>query len=174
MIIASSDHSSSRSNGQSRMTSISTHDDASATSHVHNAAAAPVATRDPEVAADVGKGTAAAKDTSAEEEQAAARRDVFLLAGIRKLIKSFRSLSHIFEIYKDGDGEEEEGDIDIQIGFPTDVQHVAHIGLDGSSNVASLRGVEGARDLFSLSTNLSLQQFDFAMASLAAHDETRN
>lgn len=155
------------------MTSISTHD-AAATSHVENAPA-PVTTRDQqeEEAADVGKGTpAAAKETSAEEEQAAAaRRDVFLLAGIRKLIKSFRSLSHIFEIYKDGDDEEEDGGMDIQIGFPTDVQHVAHIGLDGSSNVASLRGMEGARELLSLSTNLSLQQFDFAMASLAAHDD---
>uniref|UniRef100_A0ACD5X6A1 Uncharacterized protein n=1 Tax=Avena sativa TaxID=4498 RepID=A0ACD5X6A1_AVESA len=175
MILASSDHTLLyQTANRSSMTSISTHehDDAAvATSHVHNTPAAPVVTRDPEVAADVGKGTtaAAAKETSAEEEQAAAaaRRDVFLLAGIRKLIKSFRSLSHIFEIYKEGEDEEE----DIQIGFPTDVQHVAHIGLDGSSNVASLKGVEGARDLFSLSTNLSLQQFEFAMASLAAHDD---
>jgi hypothetical protein len=141
--------------------------DARALSIVH-----AVATGDREEVADVGKGTAAVKETSAEEEQAAAaRRDVFLLAGIRKLIKSFRSLSHIFEIYKDEE-EEEEDIMDIQIGFPTDVQHVAHIGLDGSSNVASLRGMEGAaRDLLSLSTNLSIQQFDFAMASLAAHDD---
>lgn len=157
------------------MASISTHDDAAAaaaTSHVENAPAPAVATGDREEVADVSKGTAAVKETSAEEEQAAAaRRDVFLLAGIRKLIKSFRSLSHIFEIYKDEE-EEEEDSMDIQIGFPTDVQHVAHIGLDGSSNVASLRGMEGAaRDLLSLSTNLSLQQFDFAMASLAAHDD---
>ncbi|KAM0888901.1 hypothetical protein ACQ4PT_028051 [Festuca glaucescens] len=154
------------------MASISTHDDAAAaTSHVENAPA-PAPKLDREESADAGKGTAAAKETIAEEEQAAAaRRDVFLLAGIRKLIKSFRSLSHIFEIYKDEEEEEEDG-MDIQIGFPTDVQHVAHIGLDGSSNVASLRGMEGAaRDLLSLSTNLSLQQFDFAMASLAAHDD---
>ncbi|CAM0873948.1 unnamed protein product [Alopecurus aequalis] len=151
------------------MTSISTHD-AGATSHVESAPA-PVVPRDHEEAADgVGKDTAM-KEASAEEEQAA-RRDVFLLAGIRKLIKSFRSLSHIFEIYKDGDEEEEEeGGMDIQIGFPTDVQHVAHIGLDGSSNVASLRGMEGGRDLFSLSTNLSLQQLEFAMSSLAAPDD---
>jgi hypothetical protein len=131
-----------------------------------------VAARDGEEAADVGKGTSAAKEeTSAEEQAAAARRDVFLLAGIRKLIKSFRSLSHIFEIYKEDGDEEEEDGMEIQIGLPTDVQHVAHIGLDGSSSVASLRGMEGARELLSLSTNLSLQQFDFAMASLAAHDD---
>ena len=131
-----------------------------------------VAPRDREEAADAGNDTAAGKESSsAEDQEQAARRDVFLLARIRKLIKSFRSLSHIFEIYKDGDEEEEDG-MDIQIGFPTDVQHVAHIGLDGSSSVAGLRGMEGARDLFSLSsTKHSLQQFELAMASLAAPDD---
>ncbi|KAM3353671.1 hypothetical protein ACQJBY_024682 [Aegilops geniculata] len=145
------------------MTSMISTDDAAATSHVD--APVPVTTRDHgEAAADVaGKGAASAE----EQEQAAARRDVFLLAGIRKLIKSFRSLSHIFELYKD---EEEDND-DIQIGFPTDVEHVAHIGLYGSSSVASLRGMDGARELLSLSTNISLQQFEFAMASIAAHDD---
>ncbi|KAI5002902.1 hypothetical protein ZWY2020_027552 [Hordeum vulgare] len=143
------------------MASIST-DDAAPTSHVD--APVPVATRDHEEGAGVvGKGTASA-------EQAAARRDVFLLAGIRKLIKSFRSLTHIFEMYEDGD-EEEDDDDHIQIGFPTDVEHVAHIGLDGSSSVASLRGMDGARELLSLSTNISLHQFEFAMASIAAHDD---
>ncbi|XBI31162.1 hypothetical protein VPH35_054770 [Triticum aestivum] len=144
------------------MTSMISTDDAAATSHVD--APVQVATRDHGEAADVdGKGAASAE----EQEQAAARRDVFLLAGIRKLIKSFRSLSHIFELYKD----EEDEDDDIQIGFPTDVEHVAHIGLDGSSSVASLRGMDGARELLSLSTNISLQQFEFAMASIAAHDD---
>ncbi|KAM3334816.1 hypothetical protein ACQJBY_029314 [Aegilops geniculata] len=141
------------------MTSMISTDDAAATSHVD--APVPVTTRDHGDV--VGKGAASAE----EQEQAAARRDVFLLAGIRKLIKSFRSLSHIFELYKD----EEEEDDDIQIGFPTDVEHVAHIGLDGSSSVASLRGMDGARELLSLSTNISLQQFEFAMASIAAHDD---
>ncbi|KQJ88522.1 uncharacterized protein LOC100821144 [Brachypodium distachyon] len=121
-----------------------------------------------------------ARKAAAAEQEAASRRDVFLLAGIRKLIKSFRSLSHIFEIYKD-DGDEDDDEDDIQIGFPTDVQHVAHIGLDGSSssNVAGLiRGREEAgascRELLSLSTNLSLEQFEFAMASLAAHRDQRS
>ncbi|KAK8447669.1 hypothetical protein SEVIR_8G122600v4 [Setaria viridis] len=57
----------------------------------------------------------------------------------------------------------------IEIGFPTDVQHVAHIGLDGSTSVSSsLRGLEGARELLSLSNLTTLEQFELAMAKLAA------
>ena len=109
-----------------------------------------------------------------EERRLAARRERDFLAGIRKLIKSFKSLSHIFEIYKEEDDENEDDDMDagIEIGFPTDVQHVAHIGLDGSTNLSSLRGLEGARDLLPLSNLTTLQQFELAMASLAAAPST--
>ena len=109
-----------------------------------------------------------------EERRQAARRERDFLAGIRKLIKSFKSLSHIFEIYKEDDDENEDDDMDagIEIGFPTDVQHVAHIGLDGSTNLSSLRGLEGARDLLPLSNLTTLQQFELAMASLAAAPST--
>lgn len=73
-----------------------------------------------------------------QERQQAARRERDFLAGIRKLFKSFKSLSHIFEIYKDDDDGDDDDDNDmdtsIEIGLPTDVQHVAHIGLDGSTN----------------------------------------
>jgi hypothetical protein len=105
-----------------------------------------------------------------EQRRQAARRERDLLAGIRKLIKSFKSLSHIFEIYKDDDDEDEDGmGGAIEIGFPTDVQHVAHIGLDGSTNMSSsLRGLEGARELLSLSNLTTLEQFELAMASFAA------
>jgi len=116
----------------------------------------------------VGIGDAADADQE-EQRRQAARRERDFLAGIRKLIKSFKSLSHIFEIYKEDDDENED-DIDagIEIGFPTDVQHVAHIGLDGSTNLSSLRGLEGARDLLPLSNLTTLEQFELAMASLAA------
>ena len=109
-----------------------------------------------------------------EQHRQAARRERDFLAGIRKLIKSFKSLSHIFEIYKEDDDENEDDDMDvgIEIGFPTDVQHVAHIGLDGSTNLSSLRGLEGARDLLPLSNLTTLQQFELAMASLAAAPST--
>ncbi|KAG2557637.1 CRIB domain-containing protein RIC4-like [Panicum virgatum] len=109
-----------------------------------------------------------------EQRRQAARRERDFLAGIRKLIKSFKSLSHIFEIYKEDDDENEDDDMDagIEIGFPTDVQHVAHIGLDGSTNLSSLRGLEGARDLLPLSNLTTLQQFELAVASLAAAPST--
>uniref|UniRef100_A0A0D9XRZ3 CRIB domain-containing protein n=1 Tax=Leersia perrieri TaxID=77586 RepID=A0A0D9XRZ3_9ORYZ len=136
---------------------------AAETSHCRSAPVPAVAARDEE--ATMGK----AKSTDQEDSQAA-RRD--FLAGIRKLIKSFKSLSHVFEIYKEED-EDDDMDINIEIGFPTDVQHVAHIGLDGSSNISSLRGLqEEARELLSMS-NLTMEQFEFAMASLAAHKDNK-
>ncbi|CAL4988294.1 unnamed protein product [Urochloa decumbens] len=109
-----------------------------------------------------------ADNTDQEEQQRqAAKRERDFLAGIRKLIKSFKSLSHIFEIYKE-DEDDDDMDEGIEIGFPTDVQHVAHIGLDGSTSVSSsLRGLEGARELLSLSNLTTLEQFELAMASLA-------
>ena len=108
-----------------------------------------------------------------EQRRQAARRERDFLAGIRKLIKSFKSLSHIFEIYKEEDDEKDDDmDAGIEIGFPTDVQHVAHIGLDGSTNLSSLRGLEGARDLLPLSNLTTLEQFELAMASLAAAPST--
>ncbi|CAO2148816.1 unnamed protein product [Urochloa humidicola] len=111
-----------------------------------------------------------AGNTDQEEQRQAARRERDFLAGIRKLIKSFKSLSHIFEIYKeDEDDDDDDMDGGIEIGFPTDVQHVAHIGLDGSTSVSSsMRGLEGARELLSLSNLTTLEQFELAMASLAA------
>ncbi|EYU46426.1 hypothetical protein ABFS82_04G043600 [Erythranthe guttata] len=44
---------------------------------------------------------------------------------MKGLIKGFRYISQIFE---------EEKEDDMQIGFPTDVKHVAHIGWDGPSS----------------------------------------
>ena len=121
----------------------------------------------------MGIGDAADADQE-EQRRQAARRERDFLAGIRKLIKSFKSLSHIFETYKEDDDENEDDDMDagIEIGFPTDVQHVAHIGLDGSTNLSSLRGLEGARDLLPLSNLTTLEQFELAMASLAAAPST--
>ncbi|KAL9263484.1 CRIB domain-containing protein [Drosera capensis] len=49
--------------------------------------------------------------------------------GVNKLVKSFRSLSQLFA-YED---ELEDLEIEMEIGCPTDVKHVTHIGWDGSS-----------------------------------------
>ncbi|XP_066338710.1 uncharacterized protein [Miscanthus floridulus] len=109
-----------------------------------------------------------AENADQEQQQQAARRERDFLAGIRKLFKSFKNLSHIFEIYKDEDEEEDDDNTSIEIGLPTDVHHVAHIGLDGTTNLSNLRGLEGGRELFSLSNLTTLEQFELAMASLAA------
>jgi hypothetical protein len=117
--------------------------------------------------------TADLSNAEQKRQQAAKRERADFLARIRKLIKSFKSLSHIFEIYKEDD-EDEDIDTGIEIGFPTHVQHVAHIGLDRSTNVSSLRGLEGARELLSLSNLTTLEQFELAMASLAAPSKEHN
>ncbi|KAI3841747.1 hypothetical protein MKW92_031597 [Papaver armeniacum] len=112
--------------------------------------------------------------------------------GIQRIIKSFKSFSRIFA-YKD-----EEEDVEMEIGLPTDVKHVAHIGWDGSttttkSNTTTLSN-NALKDCFiwenlnthsndekgghqneSLSnTSISLRQFELAMAAQAnkGHDAT--
>ncbi|XP_047317938.1 CRIB domain-containing protein RIC1-like [Impatiens glandulifera] len=45
---------------------------------------------------------------------------------VKGLLKGLRYISQIFD--------EKEGEATIEIGFPTDVKHVAHIGSDGPSN----------------------------------------
>ncbi|XP_022718491.1 CRIB domain-containing protein RIC4-like [Durio zibethinus] len=46
--------------------------------------------------------------------------------GFHRLFKSFKTLSQLFA-YR------EESEKDMEIGFPTDVKHVTHIGLGGSA-----------------------------------------
>ncbi|XP_043719401.1 CRIB domain-containing protein RIC4-like [Telopea speciosissima] len=82
-------------------------------------------------------------------------------AGLQRLLKSFKSFSHIF-VYKD---EAEE----MEIGFPTDVKHVTHIGWDGSGATTNpLKGWDNlkAPEMVSL-PNISLRQFELAMAAQA-------
>uniref|UniRef100_A0A803R434 CRIB domain-containing protein n=1 Tax=Cannabis sativa TaxID=3483 RepID=A0A803R434_CANSA len=49
--------------------------------------------------------------------------------GINRLFKGFKNISQIF-VYKE---EMEELEMDMEIGGPTDVKHVTHIGWDGST-----------------------------------------
>ncbi|KAK9735816.1 hypothetical protein RND81_04G230200 [Saponaria officinalis] len=53
-----------------------------------------------------------------------------LSTGVNRLVKGFKSLSQLF-IYED---EMEELGIDMEIGCPTDVKHVTHIGWDNMAN----------------------------------------
>ena len=85
-------------------------------------------------------------------------------AGIQKVIKSFKNLSYLFQFYKEEDDDEE---IEMEIGLPTDVQHVAHIGWDGSnSGSTGMKSWNKGPELLSLPT-ISLRQFELAMAAQA-------
>ncbi|MBA0872792.1 hypothetical protein Goshw_020892 [Gossypium schwendimanii] len=57
--------------------------------------------------------------------------------GFNRLVtKSFRTLFQLFA-YKD---EIVESENEMEIGFPTDVKHVTHIGLDGSASTSPSNG----------------------------------
>ncbi|XP_020219927.1 CRIB domain-containing protein RIC4 isoform X1 [Cajanus cajan] len=58
--------------------------------------------------------------------------------GFNRLFKGFKNFSQLFV---EKDDEFEEVEIDMEIGCPTDVQHVTHIGWDGiASSAEPIRG----------------------------------
>uniref|UniRef100_A0A0D9ZFS5 CRIB domain-containing protein n=1 Tax=Oryza glumipatula TaxID=40148 RepID=A0A0D9ZFS5_9ORYZ len=109
----------------------------------------------------------AAAAQSAEEEAgsekvkgaAAVASSGIVATGVQRLIKGIKSLSQIFAMYDDEEEDEEEREM--VIGYPTDVQHVGHIGWDGMNKVG------GMVNAFSLPSSLSLRQLEMAME--AAH-----
>ncbi|KAJ3709184.1 hypothetical protein LUZ61_012889 [Rhynchospora tenuis] len=90
----------------------------------------------------------------------------FQKPNISKLIKSFKSsLSHFLEnLYKD---EEEEEEKEMVIGYPTDVRHVTHVGVEGLNNAK-----QELPEFLSLGcvSSLSVGQFEKAMAKQAGAD----
>ncbi|OMO72950.1 PAK-box/P21-Rho-binding protein [Corchorus olitorius] len=58
--------------------------------------------------------------------------------GFHRLFKGFKTLSHQLFAYKDM--EECEIEKEMEIGLPTDVKHVTHIGLDGSASSSPSMG----------------------------------
>ncbi|KAK4273628.1 hypothetical protein QN277_021995 [Acacia crassicarpa] len=69
--------------------------------------------------------------------------------GFNKLVKGFKNLSQMFGEKED---ELEEEEREMQIGGPTDVQHVTHIGwADGHAITANPGALTSAWDLLSLS-----------------------
>ncbi|KAE8720771.1 Tetratricopeptide-like helical, putative isoform 1 [Hibiscus syriacus] len=60
-----------------------------------------------------------------DKESLSMKSDV---TGFHKLFKGFKTFSHLF-VYKE---ETEYSEDDMEIGLPTDVKHVAHVGLDES------------------------------------------
>ena len=58
----------------------------------------------------------------------------------------------------------------MEIGFPTDVMHVTHIGWDGSStNIKGWENLTTPDQLLANFPTISLRQFELAMAA-QAHD----
>lgn len=75
-------------------------------------------------------------------------------------------------VYRD---EMEEVEIEMEIGFPTDVKHVTHIGLDGSTMTNPVKGWDNlamsmAPEILTF-PSLSLRQFELAMAAQSAADD---
>ncbi|XP_027930129.1 CRIB domain-containing protein RIC4-like isoform X2 [Vigna unguiculata] len=85
-------------------------------------------------------------------------------AGIHRIIKGFKNLSQLF-FYREN---VEEMEAEMEIGFPTDVKHVTHIGIDGSTITNNVKGWDNlkAPELLSLSP-ISFKQFELAMATQA-------
>lgn len=66
--------------------------------------------------------------------------------------------------------EIEETEKEMEIGFPTDVKHVTHIGLDGSRAINHVKGWENLDPSKENSfSSISLKQFELAMAA-QSHD----
>ena len=104
-----------------------------------------------------------------EKQAAAAAAPGLVAAGMSRLMKGIRSLSQMFATYEyDGDDDEEEREM--VIGYPTDVQHVGHIGWDGHNNtVGAGAAMASMVNAFSLPSSLSLHHLDMAMDRAAAH-----
>ncbi|XP_062149938.1 CRIB domain-containing protein RIC4-like [Alnus glutinosa] len=86
---------------------------------------------------------------------------------IQRVIRSIKSFSQLF-VYKE---EIEEMEKEMEIGCPTDVKHVTHIGLDGSTTTNPVKGWENlqAPEILSF-PSISFRQFELAMAA-QAHQE---
>ncbi|XP_041010155.1 CRIB domain-containing protein RIC4-like [Juglans microcarpa x Juglans regia] len=90
-----------------------------------------------------------------------------IAGGIQRVFRSIKSFSQFF-VYKE---ENEEMEKEMEIGYPTDVKHVTHIGLDGSTTTNPAKGWENltAPEIISF-PSISLRQFEFAMAAQADHE----
>ncbi|XP_057548557.1 CRIB domain-containing protein RIC4-like isoform X2 [Amaranthus tricolor] len=86
--------------------------------------------------------------------------------GIRRFIRSLKSVSKFF-VYKDDIIEEEK---EMEIGYPTDVKHLTHIGWDGSTTISNaVKGWENLTTSEIISfPSISLPQFEVAMTQQAA------
>ncbi|GJV68525.1 CRIB domain-containing protein RIC4-like protein [Tanacetum coccineum] len=89
---------------------------------------------------------------------------------MEKLIRiTLKSFANVFA-YKDF--EDIEMETELEIGYPTDVKHVTHIGYDGSTTTNPDKILDHLQPPEALSfPSVSLKQFEIAMATQA---ERRN
>ncbi|KAF7044991.1 hypothetical protein CFC21_054139 [Triticum aestivum] len=100
----------------------------------------------------------AGEESSEDKARTTAAASGVVTAGVQRLLRGIKTF---FAMY-DGEEEDEEEDREIVIGYPTDVQHVGHIGWDGINKVGGMVGA------FSLPSSLSLRQLEIAMDPGAA------
>ncbi|KAE8702983.1 CRIB domain-containing protein RIC2 [Hibiscus syriacus] len=91
-------------------------------------------------------------------------------SGIHRLVRiTVKSFSQLF-VYK----EIEEVTAEMEIGYPTDVKHVTHIGLDGTTTTTTTTSSNPFKDWQDFSPmdrnfiafpSISLRQFELAMAA---------
>lgn len=71
----------------------------------------------------------------------------------------------LLSVYREDD-EMEEIEKELEIGYPTDVKHVTHIGLDGSTHTNPIKEWQNLNTPEILAfPSLSLRQFEFAMTA---------
>lgn len=120
-----------------------------------------------------GAGEAMTKEKAVASSAAAATATApgLVAAGVSRLMKGIRSLSQMFAGEDGGEDEDdEEEEREMVIGYPTDVQHVGHIGWDGHNRKAgAAAAMAGMVNAFSLPSSLSLRHLDMAMDRAVAH-----
>ncbi|XP_057801781.1 CRIB domain-containing protein RIC4-like [Salvia miltiorrhiza] len=75
--------------------------------------------------------------------------------------KLFKNFSQLF-VYKD----EQEAEMGMEIGLPTDVKHVSHIGLDGCTSSIFSKGCWAEQELIDLHS-FPLSELEFAIKAQA-------
>ncbi|KAM3357324.1 CRIB domain-containing protein RIC1 [Capsicum chinense] len=86
--------------------------------------------------------------------------------GVHTLKRNFKGFYQLF-VYKEEEIEEME--MEMEIGYPTDVKHVTHIGFDGSNKINNNPMIKSWDNSKSLSfPSISIQQFELAMATQAS------
>ncbi|XP_004302157.1 PREDICTED: CRIB domain-containing protein RIC4 [Fragaria vesca subsp. vesca] len=110
------------------------------------------------------------KEEEEDEEEGDSLSKPNVSVGIHRLFKGFKNFSQLF-VYKD---EMEEEEMDMEIGSPTDVKHVTHIGLDGSGSGSGSAATAATTNKVSwddLISHVSWRQFELSRPSQSDADD---